>query len=175
LTLPNGEHYNFIELLLHPRDQSGARKESVNVKLDKRMKRLLREMGEAINDSLSASEELTATIERIRKEGFDIFLILEATIGLNPKSGNEDDQSTSRLPAASIEISEATPDAATVISKDDGGSEMVFQVSPDDEQFLRSLRISVEDSSAQSGDRGPADEEDTDTPGLDNDEDGDDA
>jgi len=110
------------------------------------MKQLLREMGEAINDSLTASDELTRTIDRIRQEGYDIFLILEATIGLNPRSGDDEDAATeSRLPAAKIEITEG--DAS------DGGTdenEVVFQVSPDDEQFLRSLRISVNDSTDDS-------------------------
>lgn len=112
------------------------------------MKRLLREMGEAINNSLSASDELTGTIDRIRQEGYDIFLILEATIGLNPKSGKEGEQTASRLPASSIEFSEDTDAVEASIAEDSGKGEMVFQVSPDDEQFLRSLRISVDDSGA---------------------------
>jgi len=127
------------------------------VKLDNKMKRLLREMGEAINDSLTASDELTGTIDRIRQEGFDIFLILEATIGLNPKTGDEDEQTASRLPASSIEISEDGEAGAADIPKDSRSSEMVFQVSPDDEQFLRSLRISVDDSCAGPGESGSTD------------------
>ncbi len=109
------------------------------------MKQLLREMGEAINDSLTASEELTETIARIREEGYDIFLILEATIGLNPRSGDDETEAAaSQLPAASIEITEGdiTPESAGAEE-----NEVVFQVSPDDEQFLRSLRISVNDTS----------------------------
>jgi hypothetical protein len=104
------------------------------------MKQLLREMGEAINDSLTASDELSGTIDRIRQEGYDIFLILEATIGLNPRSG-DDDAAESQLPAARIEITEG--DGPTEVDDD---REVVFQVSPDDEQFLRSLRISVNDA-----------------------------
>jgi hypothetical protein len=128
------------------------------VKLDNKMKRLLREMGEAINDSLSASDDLSGTIDRIRQEGYDIFLILEATIGLNPRSAGDGEETSRTLPAARIELTDGTNGDALEIPKDDGENKLVFQVSPDDEQFLRSLRISVEDSGAGSADS------DSDTP-----------
>ena len=127
------------------------------------MKQLLREMGEAINDSLTASTELTATIERIRQEGYDIFLILEATIGLNPKSEAESEQSESRLPAAAIEITAGTADETGETTDSEGKRELFFQVSPDDEQFLRSLKISVDDSAVRPDDQGPAAEDDDDS------------
>jgi len=128
-----------------------VRRKRAIVKLDNRMKRLLREMGEAINDSLSTSEELNGAIGRIRQEGYDIFLILEATIGLNPKSVGENGQIAARtLPAASIEISEGKKNQEDDVPGVEEANEMVFQVSPDDEQFLRSLRISVDDSGARS-------------------------
>jgi hypothetical protein len=132
------------------------------------MKRLLREMGEAINDSLSTSDELNGTIDRIRQEGYEIFLILEATIGLNPKTAAGGGTPASRtLPAASIEITEGTGLDEDDTSGVDGGNELVFQVSPDDEQFLRSLRISVDDSGSRSagtdaGHSGPDGSEDGD-------------
>ncbi len=118
------------------------------MKLDNKMKRLLREMGEAINDCLSTSADLSGTIERIREEGYDIFLILEATIGLNPKSVEDGGEASRTLPAARIELTEGTTGKASAIPGDNEETRVVFQVSPDDEQFLRSLRISVEDSGA---------------------------
>jgi len=122
------------------------------VKLDNKMKQLLREMGEAINDSLSASDDLSLTIDRIRQEGYDIFLILEATIGLNPRSGEGDGAAASTRPASSIEISAVTGGETREIPLDEKDREVVFQVSPDDEQFLRSLRISVDESAGTRGD-----------------------
>ena len=118
------------------------------MKLDNKMKRLLREMGEAINDSLSTSADLSGTIEQIREEGYDIFLILEATIGLNPKSAEDGGEASRTLPAARIELTEGTTGQTSAIPGDNEETRVVFQVSPDDEQFLRSLRISVEDSGA---------------------------
>ena len=119
------------------------------MKLDNNMKRLLREMGEAINDSLSASDDLSLVIDRIRREGYDIFLILEATIGLNPRAADDGEETSRTLPASTSDLSEGTPDDASAIPRDDGEGNVVFQVSPDDEQFLRSLRISIDDSGAE--------------------------
>ena len=101
LTPVRREHYNFIELFLHREWRADACKASGTVKLDNKMKRLLREMGEAINDSLSTSDDLSGTIDRIRQEGYDIFLILEATIGSNPRSGEDGEQASRTLPADS--------------------------------------------------------------------------
>jgi hypothetical protein len=41
----------------------------------------------AINRALSDSPEINEAIEKIREEGYDVFLIVEATIGFNPKEG----------------------------------------------------------------------------------------
>jgi hypothetical protein len=43
----------------------------------------MKELGEAINGSLAESEQIAQAITRIKDEGFDVFLVLEATIGFN--------------------------------------------------------------------------------------------
>ena len=43
----------------------------------------MKDLGEAINVSLSESEQIAQVIARIKDEGFDVFLVLEATIGFN--------------------------------------------------------------------------------------------
>ena len=48
-----------------------------------RLKQLMKDLGEAINGSLSESEQIAQVIAKIKDEGFDIFLVLEATIGFN--------------------------------------------------------------------------------------------
>ena len=59
--------------------------------LDDRLKELMQELGNAINESLSDSDRIAAAIGEIRRAGFDVFLVLEATIGFN-KRGDNDDQ-----------------------------------------------------------------------------------
>ena len=53
--------------------------EPVNPKL----KALMKELGEAINESLSESEQISEVIAKIKAGGYDVFLVLEATIGFN--------------------------------------------------------------------------------------------
>ena len=51
--------------------------------MNPRLKKLMKDLGEAINVSLSESEQIAQVIDRIKDEGFDVFLVLEATIGFN--------------------------------------------------------------------------------------------
>jgi hypothetical protein len=50
--------------------------------IDQQLKRLLKELGEAVNKSLSDSESIAEVVARIKADGYDIFLVLEATIGV---------------------------------------------------------------------------------------------
>ncbi len=53
------------------------------VQLDNHLKQLLRELGHAINDTVSdSSSRITDAISEVRAAGFDIVLKLDATIGL---------------------------------------------------------------------------------------------
>jgi hypothetical protein len=51
--------------------------------VDQQLKQLMKELGEAINESLSDSEEIAEVVSRIKEGGYDIFLVLEATIGVS--------------------------------------------------------------------------------------------
>ncbi len=70
------------------------------MQLDDRMKQLLRELGHAINDSVSDSERIAEAISSVRAAGFDIVLKLDATIGLARRqaSGRENDDAGPALP-----------------------------------------------------------------------------
>lgn len=48
-----------------------------------RIKQLLRELGTAINESISGSDDVNRQIQKIRDEGYDLYVVLDATIGLN--------------------------------------------------------------------------------------------
>ena len=54
-----------------------------------KLKHLMKELGEAINDSLSESEEIAEVISKIKAGGYDVFLVLEATIGFNKQEQEE--------------------------------------------------------------------------------------
>jgi len=86
--------------------------------VDKRLKSMMRELGNAINNSLSESDEIAEVIARIKAGGYDVFVVLEATIGFNEHDGTAE---------------EPQPAAADV------------KMTPQDLKFLKSLRIRVED------------------------------
>jgi hypothetical protein len=101
-----------------------ARKADSGGPLDERLKQLMKELGEAINESLSDSEQIGEVISRIKADGYDVFLVLEATIGFNKR----DDE-------------EPVGKAAVGNRRDPE-----FKVNAQDMKFLKSLRISLDDA-----------------------------
>ena len=99
------------------------------MQLDDNLKQLMKELGAAINDALSESEEISEAIQNVRNAGYDVFLVLEATIGFNKRSKTEGSEETT---------------AGGLTS-----GEMKLKVTAQDLKFLRSLKISVEDLGQQ--------------------------
>ena len=62
------------------------------MQLDDNLKQLMKELGAAINDALSDSEEISEAIQNVRNAGYDVFLVLEATIGFNKREEGEDSE-----------------------------------------------------------------------------------
>jgi hypothetical protein len=91
--------------------------------VDDKLKHLMKELGEAINESLSESEPIAEVISKIKAGGYDVFLVLEATIGFNRHDDAE--ESVSRPAAAARREAE-------------------FRINAQDQKFLKSLRISVD-------------------------------
>jgi hypothetical protein len=85
-----------------------------------RLRELIQQLGEAIHESVIESEQIAGVVQDIRKYGFDVLLMLEATIGLNEVAAKED------------------AEAVTV----QGGEAASF--TQNDLHFLHSLRIAVE-------------------------------
>ena len=51
--------------------------------MNQKVKNLIQKLGEAIHESVSESEHIAGVVQNIREQGFDVLLMLEATIGLN--------------------------------------------------------------------------------------------
>ena len=51
--------------------------------MNQKVKQLIQRLGEAIHETVSESEDIAGVVKNIREEGFDVLLMLEATIGLN--------------------------------------------------------------------------------------------
>ena len=86
-----------------------------------RLRELIQQLGEAIHESVIESEQIAGVVQDIRQHGFDVLLMLEATIGLNEVTAKEGEEADT----ASLENGDGP-------------------FSPNDLHFLRSLRISVE-------------------------------
>jgi hypothetical protein len=110
------------------------------LQLDERMKQLLRELGHAINDTVSESERIADAISGVRAAGFDIVLKLDATIGLARRPA-QDAKMTSQdrrfLEALHIRVDEEI--------LEDEGIEPKLEITPQDIKFLKSLKISFDE------------------------------
>ena len=51
--------------------------------MNQQVKDLIQKLGEAIHESVSESDQISTVVREIREQGFDVLLMLEATIGLN--------------------------------------------------------------------------------------------
>ncbi|MFN7919146.1 MAG: hypothetical protein U0Q16_03565 [Bryobacteraceae bacterium] len=91
--------------------------------MEQRLKDLMQELGNAINESLSDSDRIAAAIGDIRRSGYDVFLVLEATIGFNKR---DDDSSPVREPE------ELAQDPRE------------FHWTSQDQKFLKALKIAVD-------------------------------
>ena len=62
--------------------------------MNQQVKNLIQKLGEAIHESVSDSEAIADVVREIREQGFDVVLMLEATIGLNQVDREEEGAST---------------------------------------------------------------------------------
>jgi hypothetical protein len=63
------------------------------VALNQKVRALIQKLGEAIHESVSESENIAGVVKNIREQGFDVVLMLEATIGLNEVDTTADEGS----------------------------------------------------------------------------------
>jgi pentose-5-phosphate-3-epimerase len=96
--------------------------------VDQQLKQLMKELGDAINGSLSDSEQIAEVVARIKEGGYDIFLVLEATIGVS-KQGEQSTDKTSLVSTLS--------------------SNPEFKISDQDLKFLKSLRIKIDEDNEE--------------------------
>lgn len=92
--------------------------------VDQQLKQLMKELGDAINESLSDSEQIAGVVSRIKEGGYDIFLVLEATIGVS-KQGEKSSDKTSLV--------------TTLTTNPE------FKINDQDLKFLKSLRIKIDE------------------------------
>ena len=93
--------------------------------MEERLKGLMQDLGNAINESLSDSERIAEAIGEIKSAGYDVFLVLEATIGFNKRDDDDDEDSS------------LTTQETTTTGK--------LRFTTQDQRFLKALRITTEE------------------------------
>ena len=91
--------------------------------MEHRLKELIKRLGQAIDESLSDSKAIADVIGEIKREGYDVLLVLEATIGFNRRGQRS-----------------TAPRSPAVTHKD-----LESSLTEQDEKFLRSMSIRLED------------------------------
>lgn len=83
--------------------------------MDEEIQKLVKKLGEAINDSINESPSVNAALEELKQAGHYAFLVLEATIAFKDKP------------------------------KEEAGADVSLnELSQEDQQFLRSLNIRID-------------------------------
>jgi hypothetical protein len=95
------------------------------MELNDHLREMLKELGQAINESISGSGRVHDSIQRIRDEGYNLYMVLDAKVGVNRREGRG---SRSRQGAKSHELPTGEERAA-------------FRINVKDLRFLRSVGI----------------------------------
>ena len=102
--------------------------------MEEKLKELMQELGNAINESLSDSDRIAAAIGEIKRAGYDVFLVLEATIGFNKRdeAGEEGEE----------ELETAEAEAPPKRKFESTGK---IKLTSQDQKFLKALKIAIEE------------------------------
>ena len=94
----------------------------------------MQELGNAINESLSDSDRIAAAIGEIKRAGYDVFLVLEATIGFNKRNESDDNNEESE---EMVELESQPEPTRRRVGK--------IKLTSQDQKFLRALKIAIDD------------------------------
>ncbi len=95
------------------------------MELNDHLREMLKELGQAINESISGSGRVHDSIQRIREEGYNLYMVLDAKVGVNRRDGNGGRRSE-----------EAEPEAFET-----SGTRATFRINVKDLRFLKSVGI----------------------------------
>ncbi|HWY48229.1 MAG TPA: hypothetical protein VNX70_12640 [Bryobacteraceae bacterium] len=103
--------------------------------MEEKLKELMQELGNAINESLSDSDRIAAAIGEIKRAGYDVFLVLEATIGFNKRDENGEYENEE----GELEADSETP------PKRKFESAGKIKLTSQDQKFLKALKIAIDE------------------------------
>jgi hypothetical protein len=119
-----GDH--LWEYPLRVSSKSSRHERVTEVSLNPKVKNLIQKLGEAIHESVTESEHIAGVVKNIREQGFDVLLMLEATIGLNE-----------------VEDADAVPAGPMQLGAGGNAESADGPFTHNDLTFLKSLRITL--------------------------------
>jgi hypothetical protein len=100
------------------------------MELNEHLREMLKELGQAINESISGSGRVHDSIQRIRDEGYNLYMVLDAKVGVNRRAA----RSASRRRQQAVETGNGNGNGA-------GVSQAAFRINIKDLRFLKSVGI----------------------------------
>lgn len=97
------------------------------------LREMLKDLGQAINESISGSGRVHDSIQRIRDEGYNLYMVLDAKVGVNRREAKARESRSSRRRGARVE-----PIVEKVATGDERAA---FLINIKDVRILKSLGI----------------------------------
>jgi hypothetical protein len=91
------------------------------------LREMLKELGQAINESISGSGRVHDSIQKIRDEGYNLYMVLDAKVGVNKREAKARGTRRASSEPAGVERS--------------SGDRAAFRINLKDLRFLKSLGI----------------------------------
>jgi hypothetical protein len=114
------------------------------MELNEHLRQMLKELGQAINESISGSGRVHDSIQRIRDEGYNLYMVLDAKVGVNKRDRDRERTSRRKGSSGSRESSGAKGRQAEpemVEESGPSGASAAFRINVKDLRFLKSLGI----------------------------------
>ena len=97
------------------------------------LREMLKDLGQAINESISGSGRVHDSIQRIRDEGYNLYMVLDAKVGVNRRDGRAKEGRPARRKGSRVE---------PIVERVDTGVERAaFLINIKDVRILKSLGI----------------------------------
>ena len=97
------------------------------------LREMLKDLGQAINESISGSGRVHDSIQRIRDEGYNLYMVLDAKVGVNRREAKARESRSLRRRGARVE-----PIVEKVAT---GDQRAAFLINIKDVRILKSLGI----------------------------------
>ena len=101
------------------------------MELSDHLREMLKELGQAINESISGSGRVHDSIQRIRDEGYNLYMVLDAKVGVN-----KNEPRLARTGRRAVAAVDEEPE-----EERGQGSRAAFRINLKDLRFLKSVGI----------------------------------